>query len=212
EDWAIQETAPITPREPLSWATRYDTAIHLAYEGWPSLPLPYEICGLAEKQTPLKCPFNLDVPWIEPPYPLPASRMTVGFSDEHSEVKYGLYWLLRERFINPRAEEDTSHIIVNISGGPRWKAHAIDADWETAARWIATSELFIGCCSGLHVLACALGKPVILVEPATARHNGIFYPFGKTGRVQVVTGNDGQPTFDSRHLIDAIEARLKVTA
>jgi len=210
EDWAIQESAPITPREPPSWPTRYDRAIHLAYEGWPSLPLPYEIYGLAEKQTPvLKWPFDLDVPWIAPPYPLPATQIALGFSDEHYELKTGLFWLLRQHFI-PDVMEDSSHVLVNLSGGARWQGHSLDADWETAAAWIATCGVFVGCCSALHVLACALGKPVILVEPASARHNDVFYPYGKTGRVELLLGTDGQPTFDSRHLIDAIEARLKV--
>ena len=59
-------------------------------------------------------------------------------------------------------------------------------------------------------VACALGKPCVLIEPNPHRHGDLFYPYGKTGsRVTLVVGNDGKPTFDARHCADAIWEALR---
>jgi hypothetical protein len=211
-DWQIQQTAPITPRQPPSVPEDYDLTFHLAYEGWPSLPLPLEIYGLVEKHTPLRWPLDLDSPWIAASYRLPPPRLAVGFSDEHFELKYGLYWLLRNHFTS--LGEEAWRGIVNCSGGPRWRETLSGlVSWETAAAWIEQAQLFVGCCSALHVLACGCGRPVVVVEPNPARHHPVFYPYDKAGgRVTVVLGLDGRPTVDSRHLIDAILAQLQRAA
>ena len=78
------------------------------------------------------------------------------------------------------------------------------SNWVDAAAKIKKAKFFLGCCSALHVLACALGKSVVMVEPNAARHNPIFDPYGKTGRVHLVCGNDGLPTHDSRHVREAL--------
>jgi hypothetical protein len=41
-----------------------------------------------------------------------------------------------------------------------------------------------------------------------ARWNPIFYPLGKTGRVRLVTGNDGLPTIDARHTAEVLREVL----
>jgi hypothetical protein len=95
--------------------------------------------------------------------------------------------------------------------GSRWQTEAWHGitSWETAAGLIASSQLFLGCCSALHVLACGLGVPVVLMEPNPHRHHVNFYPYGTEGpRVTLVRGNDGQPTFDARHVLDAVRAGL----
>jgi hypothetical protein len=46
------------------------------------------------------------------------------------------------------------------------------------------------------------------MEPAEARWNDVFYPYGKIDRVRLVTGTDGRPTFDARHCMDAIREVL----
>jgi hypothetical protein len=206
-DWEILETAPITPREPPSLPSGYDAVVHLAYEGWPSLSLPWEICGIAEKQIPLLRPIDLDTPWITaelPPQRMRVNLPIVGFTDEHFELKVGLVTLLRRA----RLAFD------NISSGPRWQqeAHVRPTPWPRAAAVLAHASLFAGCCSALHVLACAVGTPVVVAEPAPARHHDVFYPYGKISddRVRLLLGNDGHPTIDSRHLLDAIEARQAV--
>src|SRR5262252_2864712 len=210
EDWAIQESAPITPREPPSHPSGYDHIVHLGYDGWPLKTLPLETYRIAGEQLDIGWPIDLDTPWLQPQprLLLPPTQMTIGFTDEYFEVKYGVYWLLREHFIT--AGEDGTRILVNCSHGERWKGRSAETDWETAQAWISSSELFVGCCSALHVVACALGKPCVVVEPAEARHHPVFYPYGTTGpRVTVALGLTGQPTVDSRHVIAAIEARLQ---
>jgi len=208
--WAVQETAPMTPREPPDWPEGYDHVAHLGYDGWPLRTLPLETYRIASEQIDLTWPVDLDSPWLLPhsAYLLPPTRLTVGFTDEYFEVKYGVYWLLREHFITPG--EDGIRQLVNVSYGERWKGRTAETDWETAQAWIGESELFVGCCSALHVVACALGKPCVIVEPAEARHHPVFYPYGTSGpRVTVTLGLTGQPTVDSRHVIAAIEARLQ---
>lgn len=206
-EWPILETAPITPRIPPNLPPGYDRIIHLGYESWPTLTLPWEICGLAEKQVPLKG-FDLSTPWITPPALLPCD-LVVGFSDEYFELKYGLEQLLWRHLVY---QNGTAALrFINVSGGARWPRARFDqyVGWDAAAMWIAGARLFVGCCSALHVLACAIGTPVILVEPQTARHHDAFYPYGKLGpEVTLLTGNDGLPTFDSRHLCDAVDAHL----
>jgi hypothetical protein len=206
-DWEVLETAPMTPRVPPSLPSGYDQIVHLAYEGWPSLTLPYETYRIAGEQVPIDWPLSLDVPWIAAPYEHSCNpyRLAVGFSDEHFELKYGLYWLLRGHFV----QNGEIGGLMNVCGGPRWSGVGHNSDWEAAASWIAQATVFVGCCSALHVLACAAGTPVVLLEPNPMRHHDVFYPFGKCSEVvRLVTGLDGQPTFDSRHLIDAVETRL----
>jgi hypothetical protein len=203
-DWAILETAPISPRIPPNLPPGYDRIFHLGYTDWPAHALPLETYQLTSRHA-LLAPLNLAQPWIVAQAPMRLCKVVVGFSDEYFEMKYGLARLLWEHL---------GEAMVNLSGGPRWTTPEtrIERNWEAAANWIAGAELFVGCCSALHVLACALGTPVILVEPQVARHHDAFYPYGKLGpEVLLLTGNDGLPTFDSRHLLDAVDARIPHT-
>ena len=194
--WAVQQTAPMTPRTPATVGWGYDHVYHLGYEGWPELPLPYDTARRAGVE------IDLARPWIDiqPYYPTPNS-VAVGFTDEWFELKFGLWELLRH--LNWRS----------VSGreGSRWQreGHHHTTDWMEAARSIAASRVFLGCCSALHVLACALGIPCVIVEPAEARHHPIFWPYDKVGpQVTLVTGGDGKPTWDARHTSDAVRDTL----
>lgn len=211
--WDIQESAPVQPRIPphseAIGQPTYDEIFHLGYAGWPTPDLPRDIYNRANRFNTLAS-LDLDRPWITAPLSLPAATVTLGFTDEWFELKYGIYWLLRNAFI--AADNGIDHYaVVSISTSPRWKQEAQHSgfDWESAASWIAASQLFVGCCSALHVLARAIGKSVICLEPNPQRHQDLFYPYGKTGPVQLLLGNDGLPTFDARHLIDAIQAKLQ---
>lgn len=214
--WGLQETAPISPRIPPSLDADYreddyDRVFHLGYDGWPTPTLPEDIYMRAvTRYTRGLNPLDLSRPWITPPSyasGLPTQDLAIGFTDEHFELKYGIYWLLRNRwsFSDPPA-----HALVNVSASPRWNS-AIEGgpppmDWETAAAWISRSRCFVGCCSALHVLAVALGVPAVIVEPAAARLQEVFWPLGFDGdRVQVVRGGDGLPTVDARHTAETIE-------
>jgi len=199
-DWEILETAPITPRIPPNLPPGYDRIVHLGYEEWPQKTLPYEVERITRKNVPNLMPIRLS-PWIAAT--ARSCDIAVGFSDEWFELKYGVERLLTNHLedVNPGLTA------VNVSGGPRWDTHPFP--WNEAAPWIAGAKLFVGCCSSLHVLACAVGTPAIIVEPAPARHHDCFYPFGKQGpEVELLKGADGLPTFDARHLCNAVDSRL----
>ena len=214
-DWPIVESAPITPRQPFPLPGApggYSQVLTLGYAGWPSASLPVQAYQQTLRSYPdvVMAPLDLDTPWITPPAwkNLPQCDLAVGFTDEWFELKYGLYWLLHQHYA--WSPDRPNPLVLVGDGNPRWRTEAGTAglDWSASAAFIAHSRIFVGCCSALHVLACALGKPCVIVEPAEARHHDIFYPYGKIGRVQLVLGGDGKPTFDARHLCEAIDACL----
>jgi hypothetical protein len=216
--WIVQETAPITPTVPpgssvyaadvASDPHYYDAVYHLGYEGWPSPNLPRDIYDRAFRQYgahryPFP-PLDLDRPWITVSDPEAPCEIAIGFTDEHFELKYGIATLL-----------DLPASAVLAPTRSRWAREFVPAvvslyvcGWQSAAGIIRNSDVFLGCCSALHVLACALGKPVVLMEPNPQRHHTVFYPYGTEGRVHLVRGLDGQPTFDVRHVRSAIQDAL----
>lgn len=207
--WQVQETAPITPRAPQVDAGTYDRVFHLGYETWPTPDLPTDIYDRATRQSDRRLgPLDLARPWITPPAyakDLDATDLAVGFTDEHFELKYGLYTLLFRRLMD-------AHPIINLSGAemsPRWRqeAESYAPDLRTAAAWLSRSRCFVGCCSALHVLAVALGVPAVVVEPNPHRHQAVFWPLGTTGpQVYLVLGGDGGWTWDARHTAETIAA------
>lgn len=185
-------------------AEPYQHLFHCGYRGWPEKPLPFwtELGVKMAYRDLADLRVDYDTPWVtvsaseEPHYAYP---LVCGWSDEWFELKYGVTHLLRPR-----------SLCVICPVGSRWRlegAHLpiFARDWTSAARWIAQGKVFLGCCSALHVLACAMGKPVVVMEPSQARHNPIFYPFGMEGRITVVKGLDGLPTVDARHCAETIE-------
>lgn len=215
-DWLVENTAPMTPRiPPLSFedSKDYDQIFHLGYRGWPETTLPRETFECAWNQAGVwfrtQGALHLDLtrPWIEAPYRIPHPiAYAVGFTDEHFELKYGLADLLYQHYLLH------DRYPVNLSNSPRWNAeggcHGMFS-WESAAAWLGSAPVFLGCNSALHVLARAMGVPVVMMEPNPHRHNDIFYPYGKSGKgVELVCGNDGLPTWDSRHVWDVLQRVL----
>jgi hypothetical protein len=161
-------------------------------------------------------PLDLDRPWITIDPIANPSPITLGWTDEHFELKVGLTSLCLLQAQDPTR-------IINVSWSPRWQAEWWEASWghpapaegvlgswRGVAKILAGAQVFCGDCSALHVLACALGIPTVIMEPNPHRHHPIFYPYGMDGRrVQVVRGVDGLPSFDSRHTWDVIQARLQ---
>jgi hypothetical protein len=205
--WSIREEgiAPMSPRVPETIdGASYDLVFHLGYESWPEPSTAINIYRRAAyvAEVPLAA-LDLQRPWIIPPYDLPKTDLAIGFTDEHFELKYGLYLLIfqqRDRIA-----------LVNCSTSPRWRGEGQNTGytWESTAAWLANATVFLGCCSAMHVLACAVGTPVVLMEPSEARWNEVFYPYGKTGpHVTLVLGGDGRPTFDARHVLDTVRARI----
>lgn len=218
--WDVQETAPMTPRIPAQFigivngdscdlldpvVGAYDRVIHLGYDGWPAAPLPYDIANRAGVA------IDLRRPWITSPgWPQVRADITIGFTDEWFELKYGIVKLLEEKW--PAYEADPCQTIL-LPAGSRWATETENymgpTTWEQAAKWISTSQVFFGCCSALHVLAVALGIPCVIMEPAEARWNPVFWPLGTAGpEVTLVRGGDGKPTHDARHCAEALSARL----
>lgn len=225
--WAVQDTAPMTPRTPPTadpYDENYDRIFHLGYTRWPHAPLPVETYHTLLSQWPTDwptlAPLDLDRPWIQAAS-VPDDQLSValGWTEEHFELKAGLTCLLILRWMDPTAR-DPAFRFINVSWSSRWQAEwwtpggatfaeGMLTDWGRIAGVLSVSQVFLGDCSALHVLACALGKPVVLMEPNPHRHHPIFYPFGTGGRVRVVQGVDGLPTWDARHvqetLVDVLE-------
>lgn len=212
--WTLTPPADWNPPEVVvEYAGEYDRTYHLGYRGWPAKPLPFET------QDTLACVWNLEdgaipeidlgrawitsTPWSQVPH-----RLCIGWSDCWFELKVGLLTLLGQ----PQWDAAYTGFLLPPAGS-RWVTEMPyePVGWLEAAQRIAAAEVFLGDCSALHVLAVALGKPVLLVEPMEARHNDIFYPLGKTGRVRLLTGNDGLPTHDARHCADALKEMLDAT-
>lgn len=194
--WQVQETAPMTPRIPPK--TLFDDrVVHLGYEGWPSPNLPRDVADRA------KIAIDLKRPWIQLLMAghAKSADIAVGFTDEYFELKYGLYKLVQ-------AEASCFALSAPKS---RWEKeggiHGVD--WMDAGYAMRDAQVFLGCCSALHVLAVAMGKKVVVMEPNPDRHNDVFWPLGKKGRVELVLGGDGTPTFDARHVRDTLRASLK---
>ena len=178
----------LTPPEewiaPLVLSSDVEELVHLGYRGWPHLPLPYFIAEQAGVE------IQLDRPWITVAGSAPSCTIAVGFTEAWFELKFGLL-----STFNPD-HGDPTMLLLTIPG----------SRWMTEARY----TIRLACdCSALHVLACAMGKKVILMEPMEGRWNPIFYPYGMDGpQVTVVKGNDGRPTFDSRHCADTLRKAL----
>jgi hypothetical protein len=209
--WVVQDTAPASPRVP-AWPAAeiadfggYDLILHLGYRGWPLPDVCRHTLETANKELepygvfpPLKeAELCLNEPWIAGKTALDrdASTIVYGFTDEYFELKFGLVTLLGRNFL-----------LQPVGNSPRWNAtgqHSLD--WAESLMFLQSAGVFLGDCSALHVLAVACGIPVVLMEPQPMRHNAVFYPLGDSGpQVWLVRGLDGKPTWDARHVKDAI--------
>lgn len=199
----------------------YDAVIELGYQGWPQQPLPLATHTQGFHQWKDRWgsypPLDLARPWITLP-PLPhrwgTACLPIGFTETWFELKYGLVELLQEIFGNdcammPIAQEGSRW---TMTLGTPAKSRRPWYTWVEAAAFISACDLMLADCAALHVLAVAVGTPVVLMEPMEARHNPIFYPLGMDGsRVQIVRGNDGKPTTDVWAVAEAIGTRIVAT-
>jgi hypothetical protein len=227
-DWIVQDTAPLTPTIPPSLPAfgggDYDQVFHLGYRDWPKRPLPYETLDCLNARAAedpwsnvntlslrwQRLPdyaLDLQTPWITVPPHDNLSNFSYpwcyGFTDEYFELKYGLVELLQ---MKPAPWPGRVPPLC-VGANHRWTTEAGETPmaWLESAAVIQQSQAFLGDCSALHVLAVAIGTPVILMEPQVMRHQGIFYPVGTDGpQVRLVKGIDGQPTWDARHVKDAL--------
>lgn len=224
-NWLTEDTAPITPRVPptpepggTDHLAGYEAVYHLGYTGWPQHVLPLNVQATCNAEA-LRYgsegvyitvdDLNLHEPWIMPP---PHGMFggywdcVYGFTNEHFELKYGLVQLLERR---PHWWSGLPPCSIGENTRWEYEAGAMGTTWEEAALILDRTKVFLGCCSALHVLAVAMGVPVVMMEPNPHRHHPIFYPVGQDGhQVTLVKGNDGLPTFDARHVRDVLMSRL----
>jgi len=227
-------------RPPEFDAACYDKVIHLGYERWPQNLLPVEIYLQATGQWGKELPkLDLDTPWIQvdPEWDFCWEEhetyaeyrdwhpdVHVGWSDEWVELKMGVTYALtgrgegridyqvltapgsrveKEWLIHyPGAGDEFDETFENLS----WYA----AGWKITADALSHAKIFLGCLSSQWVLANALGKPTVIMEPNPHRHNSIFF-YGHP-RNHLVRGNDGKPTFDARHVADMVKEVLGGTS
>ena len=191
EGWKVLEDAPVGPRIPPTGRTPIE--IHLGYQGWPKAPtLAGEIWNLAAEQVPGLRTLELDRPWISV-RPDISRPVAVHFSDEHFELKVGMYELIRDS--NPHRYQ------VYYAKGSRWDSEYMGGrvtSFMQMAQGIAGAQVFFGCLSSGWVLANALGKPCVIMEPGEPRWNRLFWLDRPSNHL--VIGGDGKPTFDARHV------------
>ena len=221
-DWEIYESAPMSPRRPPTTPSGYDHVFHLGYLNWPRFSLPYETQTTLVEQWPEglgRVPgIDLARPWLTRGLPASVDRpwVSVGWSEEWLELKAGILVAVAHRFpqvqfqwIRPWAPSRYDEYGSTGQALPK-NVCMIHADWAMTAASIGRSQVFLGCNSAAHIVAVGLGVPVVMVEPAEARWHPIFYACGDAGpQVTLVRGNDGKPTFDARHVGDALEKALK---
>jgi hypothetical protein len=216
QNWSIeQREAPPTD------GIRFDRVIHLGYRGWPEPDLVQHTLDTFNAWSTIegsiwsrlgvltKADLNLDVPWIEAPPLTDAPELVIAFSETHFELKLGLIHLVLSRLKQRRGYPATDTL---CPPGSRWATEAglhwmVEGDWSGYATSLAGATVALCCNSGAHVLAVAMGVPVVMMEPMEARWNPIFFPVGDAGpQVTLVRGTDGRPTTDCRHVADALAA------
>lgn len=160
----------------------------------------------------------LDEPWITlPGSPLEGPPpIVVAHTDEHFELKLGVTMLVLEHYF--RTNPDHLGFAILATPGSRWDRETWAMQslrlgyWEAYAEAIMPARVVLSDCSAAHVLAVAMGVPTVLLEPNPMRHNPVFYPLGDRGpQVTLVRGVDGQPTFDARHVADALDVALAMS-
>lgn len=222
-EWDVVETAPISPAEPPELEGRmierevmprvppleksgYDKIVHLSFRGWPESRTLAEGYweNVQREYFPELLPLELERPWIWVAATGPGSVKSLpgaicsAWSDEHFELKLGVLTLMDESF----------HVVTCAAPGSRWVTEAgyRGTTWFQMAQVMRSSEIFLGCLSAGWVLANAMGKLCVIMEPAEQRHHPVFWL--DSPRNVLVRGVDGKPTFDARHVTDALKEAL----
>jgi hypothetical protein len=232
--WEVQQTAPITPRVPPASAlpqVLWDQTYHLGYVEWPKPTLAEDIyartyAAFANREDRVPGQLALHVPWITTPGVHMRRRVEdrpvvwVGWSEEWFELKVGLLVNVARHFPEVdfwwvRPEGGRYDEVDRRCFHQGCEAHLLGpnvsmarADWWATAAEVRVARCYLGCLSAPWVLANALGIRTVVVEPSKERHHPVFYQ--ASPRNLLVRGNDGLPTFDARHTVDALRAVLAV--
>lgn len=212
KSWEVIESAPMSPRIPPLIHANYDLVCHLGYSGWPKETLAGDIwarCCAANQELP-SGPLDLS-PWITnfALRPTPPGNIFVGWSEEWLELKMGI-----AAAVAGGIPQEWELDVVHAEGSRHaewWKLDAIlnfyQCDLYTAANLLAKSSFYLGCLSATWVLANAMGKRCVVVEPAEARLHPVFWR--KDEKNRLVKGGDGKATFDARHVVDVVKEEIK---
>lgn len=212
-------TGPLPPQK---HELMYDKIIHLGYEGWPTLPLAEEVLRLAAKTVGSEIGkfWDLEEPWItvKAEKPQGTTVVALGWSEEWIELKMGISLALGQRF---RYEGDgrggwpvSFHQVCYPKGRhaewfkifPNHMGYHATESWLLRAQILSECKVFVGCLSGLWVLANALGMRTVIAEPEKMRHHKVFWR--DSPRNTLVLGTDGLPTADARHVGDVLATTL----
>lgn len=205
--WEVEESAPMGPRVPPALNEKeYDEIFHLGYEGWPKGELAKDIW----ERTALQLGSNevLDMkPWIIVPYKESKKQIFCGWSQEWIELKMGVTAAV-ENAVFPRYK-----LVIAHGHGMRhaeWNA-MFDAtfavtNWMGAADLLQESQFYLGCLSAQWVLANAMGKRCVVVEPSEPRWHPVFWR--EDEKNVMVRGGDGKPTFDARHVVEVVKKEI----
>lgn len=220
QDWSITQDAPRSPRQP------HDNCLSLGYTSWPHRALPYCAAELGNTlELAENHPEYFFRPWIIVPVLNharhdPRPRVAVHWTDRYFELKLGILHELRRTLPEVRFDWYAE------AGSRMHGAGAYSTSFYTLAQLFAGTQVVLTDCSAAHVLAAGLGVPnVLVVEPEEARHHWVFWPGSEVhddgcartwrqrdhvlGRaIRPVLGGDRRPTFDSRHVVDAIREAL----
>jgi hypothetical protein len=211
QSWEVVESAPMSPRIPPEIPQTYDQEYHLGYAGWPEGTLAGDVWARCCAAIPALAGTPLDLsPWITN-FAIPAMpprNIFVGWSEEWIELKMGVTVAIAGGIPN-EWQFDIVHG-VGARHGEWWKLDRFfnfySCDLFTAASLLARSVFYLGCLSSTWVLANAMGKRCVVVEPAEARWHPVFWREDEKNRL-VVGG--GHPTFDARHAVDEVKEMIK---
>lgn len=212
--WEVEEGAPMTPRVP-TWIPQMSentVIVNLGYDGWPKDELAKAIHSIARARI-INLPTELSMePWITnfPGLSYLHSNRNIfcGFSHEYMECKMGVAlavaagiqkgWQLDIVYRKGDRHEEwlESTKLVNFLPTDLWQA----------AELMSRSVFYFGCLSALWVLANAMGKPCVVVEPAEARLHPIFW---RKDDKNVMVYGGGRPTFDARHATDEVNKMIE---
>lgn len=216
DSWGLTPPNEWNPPEGLwtssAWRYRYDRVYHLGYRGWPTYPLAQNTLVTAMAYYPELAGANLQIdltrPWIQVKGGLSRPDTLVAWTEEWIELKMGLLAAL------PMGLSKFHLLYPPGARHEEWRerfdwAVFDPTAWLDVAQWLSGAPVLLADCSAPHVLAVAMGVPVVLVEPSEARRNPIFQPVGVDGpQVTIVRGVDNQPTWDARAVADTLQRVL----
>lgn len=213
EEWHAPSLIGIDKPETRTVDARYDRVVHLGYRGWPDQSLPKFVYAQTQREYPdlPLAPLDLDHPWLVVPEVTPQPRQVVCcMTEEWIELKMGVLLAVKQ------ALQGSGVDLLLLTPDPigrhkewasYWSPEQIrSCGWREAVHTIAESAVVLSCNSATWVVANALNKPLVMLEPSEARQNPIFWL--EQVRNHWVLGGDGKPTTDARATAELLKVVL----